>query len=173
MRRKIEWNEYAGEMIQALNAGALLTVKSGDKVNTMTIGWATLGREWGKPICTVYVRESRYTKKLLDENPEFVVSFPYGSYDKNILKVCGTVSGRDVDKIAQLGLITREPEVVSVPGIQQLPLTLECKVIYKQKQDIAALDKESLSYYPKTEKFPQGDIHTVYYGEVVAAYILE
>ena len=173
MKRKIELREYAGEMIQALNAGALLTVKSGDKVNTMTIGWATLGREWGKPICTVYVRESRYTKQLLDENPEFVVSFPYGNYDKNILKVCGTVSGRDVDKIAQLGLTTCEPEAVSVPGIQQLHLTLECKVIYKQEQDIAALDQESLSYYPKTEQFPKGDIHTTYYGEIVAAYILE
>ena len=38
--------------------GALLTVKSKDKLNTMTIGWATLGRVWNKPIMTVLVRFS-------------------------------------------------------------------------------------------------------------------
>ena len=173
MKREIKVWDYAGTILEQTGKGALLTTKADGKVNTMTIGWGTLGIEWGTPICTVFVRESRYTKELLDKNPEFTVNIPYGTYDKHILSLCGSRSGRDVDKIAALGLTLEEPEKISVPAIRELPLTLECRVIYRQDQDPAAMNEEILSHYPKTEKFPEGDFHTAYYGEIVAAYIVE
>lgn len=173
MKRAIKVWDYAGTILEQTGKGALLTTKADGKVNTMTIGWGTLGIEWGTPICTVFVRESRYTKELLDKNPEFTVNIPYGAYDKSILSLCGTRSGRDVDKIAALGLTLEEPEKISVPAIKELPLTLECRVIYKQDQDPAAMNAEILSHYPKTPEFPNGDYHTAYYGEILAAYIVE
>ena len=78
MKREINVWDYAGKIMENIGNGALLTTKSGDCVNTMTIGWGTIGVEWKKPIFTVFVRESRYTKKLLEENPEFTVNIPYG-----------------------------------------------------------------------------------------------
>ena len=68
--------------------------------------------------------------------------------------------------------------MISVPGIKELPLTLECKVIYKQKQDLSAVPADILArYYPEV---PGGDFagenrdfHYAYYGEIVGAYLIE
>lgn len=172
MKEKIKVWDYAGQILEGIGKGALLTTKADGRVNTMTIGWGTLGIEWGKPLCTVFVRQSRYTKECLEKNPEFTVNVPYGEVDRNILKVCGTLSGRDVDKIGELALTLEEPEEISVPGIRELPLTLECRVIYKQDQDPVAMNADILSHYPKTEQFPEGDFHTAYYAQILAAYII-
>ena len=135
MKRKIDAFAYAQEILTAVDKGILMTTKAGGEVDTMTIGWGTMGVQWGKPIFIAYVRESRHTKKLVDQNPEFTINIPYGEYNKNILGFCGTKSGRDVNKIEALGLHLEEGETVSVPAIRELPLTLECKVIYKQEQE--------------------------------------
>ena len=174
MKRKINVWDYAGKILEETGKGILLTTACGDKVNSMTIGWGTLGIEWGKPIFTVFVRESRFTKQMLEENGEFTVNVPLNGCDKNILSVCGTKSGRDMDKIKELGLTLEEAETISVPGIHELPLTLECKVIYKQDQDPDRVNEENTQrYYPRNEQFPQGDYHTAYYGQILAAYIIE
>lgn len=174
MKRKINVWDYAGKILEETGKGILLTTACGDKVNAMTIGWGTLGIEWGKPIFTVFVRESRFTKAMLEENGEFTVNVPLNGCDKNILSVCGTKSGRDMDKIKELGLTLEAPEAISVPGIKELPLTLECKVIYKQDQDPDRVNEENTQrYYPRNDRFPQGDYHTAYYGQILDAYIIE
>ena len=173
MKRKINVNEYAMTMLEQLSKGALLTVQADGKLNTMSIGWATLGREWNKPIFVAFVRESRYTKQLLDANPEFTVNFPLGTDCKEILAFCGSKSGRDTDKFQALGLTPEEPEVISVPGIRELPLTLECKVLYQQDQLRERLSEEDLKYYPASPEYPDGDLHTAYYAQIVDAYIIE
>ncbi len=174
MKRKISLWDEAGHILNALDGGILLTSAADGRVNTMTIAWGTLGIQWKKPIFIAYVRESRYTKELLDRNPEFTVNIPYGEFDRSILGFCGTKSGRDTDKFQQLGLVTEAGETVSVPGIRQLPLTLECKVIYRQEQDRTAINEENtLRYYPRNDQFPEGDYHTAYYGEITAAYVIE
>ena len=173
MKKMIEAFDYAGTVCKAMSRGILLTTKADGKVNTMTIGWGHIGIEWGKPIFVAYVRESRYTKQMLEANGEFTVNVPMGSIDGKILGYCGTKSGRDTDKIADLGLTLEAPEVISVPGIQELPLTLECRVIYKQKQDLSAIPENILTrYYPADETGYQ-DYHYAYYGEIVSAYIIE
>ncbi len=173
MKQEIKVWDYAPQILEALPKGVLLTVKAEDQVNTMTIGWGTLGIEWGKPIFIAYVRESRYTKKLLDKNPEFTVNIPLGEYDKTILGVCGSKSGRDMDKISQLNLTLEDPLTVSVPAIRQLPLTLECKVIYRQDQDPKAIDPESDTRFYAKGTPNEGDYHTAYYGQITAAYIVK
>lgn len=173
MKRKINLWKEAGHILENVGKGVLLTTAADGKVNTMTIGWGTLGIQWKKPIFIAFVRQSRYTKELLDKNPEFTVNIPYGEYDKSVLGICGTRSGRDIDKIRELGLTPEASETVSVPGIWQFPLTLECKVIYRQEQDPAAISEENTArYYPK-EDGQSGDYHTAYYGEVTAAYLIE
>ena len=173
MKREIELWDYAKQIMEATGKGVLLTAKANDRVNTMVIGWGMLGIEWGKPIFTVFVRKSRYTKALLDQNPEFTVNIPLGSIPKEILSLCGSKSGRDVDKIQQLGLTLEDPVTVSVPAIRELPLTLECKVIYRQDQDPAAIDPQSDSRFYAKGTANEGDYHTAYYGQVTAAYIVE
>ena len=174
MKREIQVWDYAGAILQAMEKGILLTTKADGKVNTMTIGWGKLGIVWGKPVFIAYVRESRHTKAMLDNTLEFTVNVPVNGCDKRILSVCGTKSGRDMDKIQELNLTLEEPQSIGVPAIRELPLTLECKVIYRQAQDPEAINREATDrYYPKNQQFPEGDYHTAYFGQITAAYIVE
>ena len=172
MKNFIDPFDYAGEFAKHMGKGILLTTKAKGMVNTMTIGWGTVGIEWGRPMFVAYVRESRYTRQLLDENPEFTVNCPVGQIDGKILGLCGTKSGRQMDKIKELGLHTEEPVNISVPGIKELPLTLECRVVYRNPQLTQQLPQEILDrYYP--EKDGVRDFHYAYYGEIVSAYIIK
>lgn len=178
MKEKIEVFDYATEILKATKKGILLTTKAGDKVNSMVISWGSLGIEWAKPIFTVFVRENRFTKHQLDENPEFTINIPIGEFDKKITAVCGTKSGHFIDKVKELGLTLEDSELISVPGIKEFPLTLECKVIYKQTQDPNAITEENnAKFYPQDvdSSFHSAnkDYHTAYYGEIVNAYIVK
>ena len=87
-------------------------------------------------------------------------------------------SGRDVDKAKEIGLTYEDPETISVPGVKELPLTLECKVVYKQKQDTASMTEENrVKFYPQdVDSLFTGsnkDTHVAYYGEIVNAYVIE
>lgn len=178
MKRQINPFDYAGDICKALPRGILLTTKRGDEVNSMTIGWGTIGIDWSIPVFIAYVRESRYTKQLLEESGEFTINVPMGDVDKDILGICGTKSGRDMNKIEALGLHLEEPMSISVPGIRELPLTLECKVIYKQQQDLSAIPEKILKrYYPvEDDRLHPGsdrDYHIAYTAQILKAYIIE
>ena len=173
MKKNIEAFEYAGDICKAMKKGILLTTKAGDKVNTMTIGWGKIGIEWNRPVFIAYVRETRFTKSMLEASGEFTVNIPYGEVDSNILGYCGRKSGRDTDKIKDLGLTLVESDMVSAPGIRELPLTLECKVIYKQKQDLSVLPEQIIDrFYPVVGENGFRDYHIAYYGEIVNAYLI-
>ena len=171
MKKEIEVFDYAKEIVSAIPKGVLLTTKSGGKVDTMTIGWGTLGVEWALPIFTVFVREGRFTREQLDASMEFTINVPYGDFDKKILGYCGTRSGRDTDKISDLNLTLVDPEIIKTPGIKELPLTLECKVLYRQMQD-----KNAIPEFIREKMYPEDvdssapganrDYHIAYYGQI-------
>jgi flavin reductase (DIM6/NTAB) family NADH-FMN oxidoreductase RutF len=174
MKKAINPFDYAEQILKAVKTGVLLTTKAGGQTNTMSISWGTLGIQWNTPIFTVFVRGCRHTGPMLDESMEFTVNIPLEPVDKNIIRVCGTLSGRDTDKFALLGLTPEEPAVIATPGIRQLPLTLECKVIYKQQQYPDCMTaQEPKTHYPNHSENIHDDYHTAYYGEIVAAYIIE
>lgn len=178
MKQEINVFDHANEIMNALKSGILLTTKADDKVNTMSISWGTLGIEWGKQIFTVFVRENRFTRTMLDKNPEFTINIPYGDFNKKIIGYCGSKSGRNVDKIKDMNLTLEESDEISVPGIKELPLTLECKVLYRQMQDKDAIPQDIKDdCYPQdvdsTSPLANKDFHIAYYAEIVKAYIIQ
>lgn len=178
MKKEIQVFDYANEIMNAVKTGVLLTTKAGDRVNSMTTSWGTLGIEWCKQIFMIFVRENRFTRHQLDKTPEFTINIPHGDFDKKILGFCGSKSGGSVDKIKELGLTLEAPDAISVPAIKELPLTLECQVIYQQKQDeLAISDEYRKTFYPQdvdgSFSGANRDFHIAYYGEIVRAYIIE
>ena len=173
MKREVNVWDYAGKILEVMGKGILMTTAANGEQNTMVIGWGHLGIIWGKPTFCAYVRESRHTKKLVDANREFTINVPLGAIDKNIIAVCGTKSGRDMDKFKELGLETEPGMTVSVPGIRQLPLTLECKVLYQQDQVLEAIEEGCRNRYYAPGTANENDNHTAYYGLVTKAYIVE
>jgi len=176
MKEKIDVAAYAEQIVRAMPKGILLNT-NGEKLNTMVIGWGALGTVWARPAFTVYVRESRYTKAQLDRTGEFTISVPLGAPDLHVTQFCGHASGRDYDKFGEAGLTPEPPEVIGTPGVREYPLTLECRVLYTQPQEPALLPPDILEQsYPQTVPDPDPmagrDMHTMYIGEIVSAYII-
>ena len=170
MKQSIDVFSFAGQICAAMKKGILLTTASEGFVNTMTIGWGKIGIEWGRPVFIAYVRESRYTKQMLEKCGEFTVNVPMDTFNAKILGYCGTKSGRNHDKIADMELTLVEPNKISVPGIKEFPITLECKVIYKQKQDLDAIPQDIIDRFYPEDADGFRDYHIAYYGEIVDAY---
>lgn len=150
------------EVINQLPKGALLTVKSDDKLNTMTIGWAAFGRIWNKPILTVMVRFSRYTYELISKANSFTVSFSKDGSLKNALATCGTKSGRDINKFRECGLTPVYIDDIESPYVAEGDFHFICKIVYK-----STLEPELLSEEIKDKWYKDNDYHGMYFGEII------
>ncbi len=162
--KDLNYMTIAEDAIKRIKKGAFLTVKAGNKLNTMTIGWATCGWIWQKPIMMVAVRSSRHTFGIMEAAGDFTVTVPKGGMDKEIA-LCGSKSGRDVDKFKMGSLETSKGTKVVSPIIKTPGYHYECKIVYKTAMNPAYLDKD----YDKS-LYPQKDYHTLYFGEIVACY---
>ncbi|MBP2654849.1 MAG: flavin reductase domain protein FMN-binding protein [Firmicutes bacterium] len=165
MSTEVAYNEYAAKAIEQLNKGAFLTTRDGDKLNTMTIGWGSIGFIWRKPVFMAMVRPSRYTYGIIEKSNEFTVSIPFNDM-KQELALCGAKSGRSVDKFKAAGLSTNPGKKIATPVIADCGLHYECKVIFKQAMAPAQLEAEY-----QASCYPNGDYHIMYYGEIMATYI--
>ncbi len=156
------WRETMDAMVR--HGLLLCSVDAEGKPNVMTIGWMTGGVVWGKPILCVFVRPSRYTYSRLEQVGEFTVNVLPPTFEE-ALQVCGTVSGRDVDKFERTGLTPAPAQKVRAPIVEQGVIHYECRVVHKN--DVLS---EFLAEEIRTAAYPQGNFHRVYFGEVVAAY---
>ena len=156
------WQETTAALA---HEGVLLnTVGADGKPNTMTIGWMTAGIIWGKPILTVLIRPSRHSFGRIEEVREFTVNVMPPRF-AGAIQLCGSTSGRDVDKFALTDLIAAQAQEVRVPVIEQAVICYECRVVHTNDVIPANFTPDIItSFYAK------GDFHRVYYGAVVAAY---
>ena len=132
--------------------------------NAMTVGWGGIGVMWSKPIAMVVVRPSRYTYEFMEKYDSFTLSvFPEDQ--RQALQICGTTSGRDSDKIRLAGLTPIPSFAVEAPGFDEAELIIECRKVY------ADALKPSMFLSPDIMKhYPEGDVHTMYFGEIVAIH---
>ena len=164
---KVNFTENLEKGMEFLHTqGAFLTVKSGEKINTMTISWGNIGFEWNRPIFTVLVRKSRHTFDMIENTDNFTVSIPLRTDLKKALAVCGSKSGRDIDKFKECNLTLENSKIVTTPIIGECELHYECKIVYKQEMSPHLLSKDVIE-----SAYANGDYHTIYYGEIVATYM--
>ncbi|TYP57464.1 flavin reductase family protein [Thermosediminibacter litoriperuensis] len=163
MYKDVHIEEVAGKILEQLKKGAFLTVKSGDTINTMTIAWGTIGYIWHRPVFTAMVRPSRYTFDLIEKATSFTVSFPLNDRMRDALNLCGTKSGRHVDKFKECGLSLLPGKMVDTPIIDGCDIHLECGILYK-----SPLHPEQIPVEIKTLYYGTGDYHVLYSGEILA-----
>ena len=146
--------------IQRMSRKGVLLI-TGQEGNPMTIGWGQLGFVWGKPIFTVMVRPSRYSYNLIESEREFSINvMPEGA--GKTLGICGSKSGRDINKRSECGLNLTQGEKISIPGLKEAEIIYECKIIHENHLNSKSLDPELLKKYYST-----GDFHSLYFGEVL------
>jgi flavin reductase (DIM6/NTAB) family NADH-FMN oxidoreductase RutF len=162
--KELHYMSIVEDDLKKIRKGAFLTVKAGNALNTMTIGWATFGFIWQRPIMMVAVRSSRHTFGIMEAAEDFTVTVPMGDMSKETT-FCGTKSGRDVDKFKECNLKTANASKVVSPIIKTVGHHYECRIVYKSAMNPADLDKNV-----DTSIYPQKDYHTLYFGEILACY---
>jgi flavin reductase (DIM6/NTAB) family NADH-FMN oxidoreductase RutF len=123
-----------------------------------------MGPIWGRPVFVAMVRPSRYTYELLEQSGDFTVNLLPKSM-ASVLSFCGTYSGRQRDKLGEQGLSTTPGRRVASPGIEQAQLVVECRVVDRTDLNPATMDSAI-----RTSSYARGDLHRLYFGEVVAVY---
>lgn len=163
MRSEIGTFEAFEETMERLRGDGILLV-AGVPPNPMTIGWGSLGTIWSRPVFQVLVRPTRYTFGLLEESQAFTVNILPDTYKKEI-ELCGTHSGRDINKVETCGFTMAKGETITAFYIRESFIHYECRIIHKHRLDPATLHPAILEEY-----YRQRDFHTVYYGEVLGVY---
>jgi flavin reductase (DIM6/NTAB) family NADH-FMN oxidoreductase RutF len=166
MRKEVDTFQYVVEANRLMrNEGIFLVAEGKDrKPNTMTIGWGLLGTLWSKPVFIVAVRHSRHTFKLMEEADSFTVCLPARGMSE-ALDVCGTKSGRDIDKFKRFNFTSSKGNTVNAPYIVECPVHFECNILYKDDLKPGVLPKEL-----ETTVYPNKNMHMLYYGEVTGVY---
>lgn len=164
MLREIPKKDLGENFIRAI-ADEWMLITAGDErgYNMMTASWGFAGEIWGEDAVCVVIRPQRYTKEFIDKSDYFSLTF-FGD-DKQIHKVCGSMSGRDVNKTELTGLT---PVFDKAPYFEQARLTLICKKQYVQK-----LESECFVDKAPLEKWYNDDLHYMYIGKIEKVLIKE
>lgn len=165
--REMQPPDAASVLVDNVPRGAFLTVKLGNRLNTMTIGWATTGVMWTRPIVMVAVRKSRHTYRLIERAADFTVSVPKGGTWQDALAFCGTESGREVDKFKECRLPTRAAVHTETPVIELAGLHYECRILLRSAMEADRIHPDLSPTYVSE------DYHTLYFGETLSCYQLE
>ena len=140
------------------NRWMLITAKDNDKVNAMTASWGCLGVLWNKPVAVGFVRPQRHTFGLTETEERISLAF-LDEDRRDALKLCGTKSGRDMDKITAAGLTTELFD--GVPVICEARTLLICRKLYVGNiEESGFVDKKLLDNYKLA------DYHRVYVWEI-------
>lgn len=137
---------------------ALVSAGDKEKWNTMTISWGGVGELWGKDVVFAFIRPQRYTKEFMDKSDYFTVSF-FDDEFRDALKICGTKSGRDCDKINMAGLSAEYDGESVFPA--EAKLVIKCRKIAVQKMDNSGFIDEAIE-----SNYKAGDYHFIYIGEI-------
>jgi flavin reductase (DIM6/NTAB) family NADH-FMN oxidoreductase RutF len=163
MTNQLETFDAVPETMAGLQGDGLFLM-TGETGNPMTIGWGSVGVIWGRQVFTVLVRPSRHSFTLLEALPEFTICVPTTDLRK-ALAVCGSKSGRDLNKMEACGFTSGRSEHVAVPFITECGIHYECRVLHKTSVINADLDPSIAA-----GAYRDGDLHRIYHGEILGVY---
>lgn len=140
----------------------LLSAGDEAEYNTMTVSWGAVGEIWSKDAVFAFVRPQRYTHEFMERYDHFTLSF-LGEGRKDVHRICGAKSGRDIDKAkeAELTPVFLDGSVT----FQQAEYVIVCRKMAVQQIDPAGFLLPEIA-----QNYPAADYHTVYIGEIIQTY---
>jgi len=127
----------------------LVTTMVKGQVNIMTLAWHC-PVSLAPPLVALAIHPGAYTDELLRQREECVLNIPGRPMLEAVL-LCGSVSGRNEDKAARLGLALESGQNVDAPWIERCLAHLECTIV---------------------DRVQPGD-HMVYIAQIVGAWAEE
>ncbi len=165
MFKEIKATEIKDNIIDIIsNEWMLISAGNEDGYNMMTASWGFMGEMWGSDAVSVMVRPQRYTMEFIENSDYFTLSF-YGE-ERQIHKVCGSMSGRDVDKTKLTGLTPVFAD--DTVYFKEARLVVICK-----KQYVAPLTETAFCDTASLEKWYNGDLHNMIIGKIEKVLIGE
>lgn len=119
--------DFKGSVVLNPVPVVLVTSKNKEgKVNVFTVAWA--GTVCTKPpMLSISIRPERLSYEYIKETMEFTVNLPNVKLVKET-DFCGVRSGRNIDKVKEMGFEMVDGRTIDVPYINQCPVSIECKV---------------------------------------------
>lgn len=166
--KEIKVNELKDNLFETISKEwMLVTAGTKEKFNTMTASWGGTGFLWNKPVAFIFIRPERYTFDFIEQNDYLTLSF-LGEEHKDVHKICGSKSGRDIDKVKETGLLPLFTENGSIT-FEQSRLTFECKKLYADMiKPENFIDK---SIIDKWYGGAHGGFHKMYVVEIVKVLV--
>jgi flavin reductase (DIM6/NTAB) family NADH-FMN oxidoreductase RutF len=142
----------------------LVTAGTASSWNTMTASWGGFAHAWNLDLAIALVRPSRYTHEFMERSDGFTLSFlPEGM--REALNVCGSRSGRDVDKATEAGLTPRDfgsPSGSPRIAFEEARLVISCRTVYAHDLEAGSFLDPSLL----RDHYAAGDLHRMYAGAI-------
>ena len=165
MFKEISAKEIEGNLIKSI-ADEWMLISAGDETgyNMMTASWGFAGEMWGSDSVIAMIRPQRYTMEFVEKSDYFTLSF-YGD-NKAIHKICGSQSGRDVDKTALTGLTPVFGD--NTVYFDEARLVLVCK-----KQYVHLLKPENFTDKAPIKWYENNDFHYMVIGKIEKVLVKE
>ena len=163
--RKIAPEELQGNIIKMISQDwMLITAGNAEKANMMTASWGGAGVLYNKPVAICFINPARYTYGIMEKSETFTLTFYPGEY-KDVLKYCGTKSGRDEDKIKGSGLTPMYTENGAV-AFSQACVIIECRKMLSQSLMLDSIENEQ-----ERNKRAMQPMHKMYIGEILNVWV--
>lgn len=164
--KEITTHEWKGNPFEAIGKQwMLITAGNEDKCNTMTASWGSLGVLWNKDVSFTFIRHSRYTFEFAEREEYYSLCFFPEDY-RPALGLCGRVSGRDTDKIADAGLTPVFDK--EAPYFAEAETVMICRKIYADEVEAKDFLDDKIN-----DCYPTKDYHKMYIGEIVRVMVKE
>jgi len=163
--RELDFWDHTREILNRMRHGGVVAtvIDAQGRINAITLGWGQIGPLYhDHPVFIIAVAPPRYSWRFLEAIPEFVIAVPDDSLQDAAL-LCGTRSGRDIDKF-EAAKLTPVPSLhVKPPSIREFPLNIECRVYER-------IRPPHLLLTPEHRRQPLDRQHTLYFAEVLGTY---
>lgn len=158
----LEWNPIQ----KVADEGIAIVAEADGVVNAMSSHNGGVGHMWGKNVVFGFLRNTRYTKELLDKSEYFSACF-FDMNDKNnvqLMKVLDQLSGRNEDKL-KLCHVNIE-HALNAPYIDEANFIILCRKIAAVPMTENTILDEKILNENYTAKHLD-DFHTMYIGEIL------
>lgn len=167
---KIEANELPDNVFQLIGQEwMLVTAGNKESFNTMTASWGGLTYVWERPASIAYIRDTRYTYQFLQKEESFTLSFFTEDY-RGALRICGTKSGRDTDKVKEAGLTPIETPS-GLMSFGEARMIIECKKMLVQELDYANLTEPYKAKIMEESYNNEPSKHQLFISEITNIWI--
>ena len=152
MFKEIKATDIKENIVDLLkNNWGLVTAGDSEKYNMMTVSWGAMGELWGKDSVTVYIRPQRYTEEFMNAFDHFTLSFFSLDKKQAVHGICGSKSGRDINKTDACGLTPN----------------------FDEAAPYFADPKEFIDDTVEDKWYPEKDFHYIYFAEIEKVLISE